>query len=165
MNNPQVYAFGDTEVSNDTPPYHYTQCGLDDIYLLNGFNTYVVGDEVGFAVQDADGLHKVIALNIVRNKALLCGKEVRFLRKLLDLTQAELAGFLGYSSQQVARWEKDQGTINPSAERFLRVICTVSLEEEEAGILETIRELAELDTQASERQFFHETDEGWKTAA
>ena len=106
MNNPHFYAYGDTEVSNDTQPYHYTQCGLDDIFLLNGFHWYKVGNEGGVAVQDAEGLHKAIALNIVRNKAILCGKDVRFLRKLLDFTQAELALWLGYSSQQVARWKR-----------------------------------------------------------
>ena len=165
MNNPHFYAYGDTEVSNDTQPYHYTQCGLDDIFLLNGFHWYKVGNEGGVAVQDAEGLHKAIALNIVRNKAILCGKDVRFLRKLLDFTQAELALWLGYSSQQVARWEKDQGAVNPSAERLLRVICTTSLEEERVGSLEIIRELAELDCQTSERQFFRETEEGWQAAA
>ena len=165
MDNPQVFAFSGAGVSNDVAPYHYKQCGLDDIYLLNGFHTHLVDDEVGVAVQDADGLHRAIALNIVRNKAVLCGKEVRFLRKLLDLTQSELALWLGYSSQQVARWEKGQGVVNSSADRLLRVIYTASLGDKGSDILDTVRELAELDAQVSERQFFHETDEGWRTAA
>ena len=165
MDNPLVYAYGGTEVSNDAAPYHYTQCGLDDIYLLNGFHRYTIEGEVGVAVQDADGLHRAIALNIVRNRTLVCGKEVRFLRKLLDLTQAELAHWLGYHSQQIARWEKGQGTINSSADRLLRLIFTASLEEGGTDILATIRELSELDAQASERQFFQETDEGWRAAA
>ena len=74
----------------------------------------------------------------------MCGKEVRFLRKLLDLTQAELALWIGYHSQQIARWEKGQGVINPAADRFLRVIYTASLEEEGMDILATIRELGKV---------------------
>ena len=165
MNNPQLFKYSGTEPSNDVDPYHYTQCGLDDIYLLNGFHYHEVEDDLGVAVQNADGLHRAIALSIVRNKAVLSGKEVRFLRKLLDFTQAELALWLGYNPQQIARWEKGHGEINPCADRLLRVIYTASLEEKGENILSTIRDLAELDAQVSERQCFRETSEGWQAAA
>jgi len=165
MTNPQVYVFRGAEISDNAEPLHYTQCGLDDIFLINGFRRLQVGGEESVAIQEVEGLQKAIALNVVRNKALLNGKEVRFLRKLLDFTQAEIGLWLGYTSQQVARWEKGEGKINPSADKLLRVIYTASFHEKGLNILETIRELAELDAQTNERQFFRETDEGWKAAA
>jgi DNA-binding transcriptional regulator YiaG len=89
-------------------PLHYTQCGLPDVWLLNGFcrRETPYGDAV--SVENIDGLHRAIALYLVKKKAELTGCEVRFLRKRLDKTQGELATLLRLDPQTVATWEKDQ---------------------------------------------------------
>ena len=40
--------------------YHYTGCGLDNIYLANGFERKVTPYGEGVSIADADGLHEAI---------------------------------------------------------------------------------------------------------
>ena len=87
-------------------PYHYTQCGLDDIYLLNGYQRHETPYGHGVTIEKAEQLQHAIAENLCDNKAFLTGKEFRFLRKLMNLTQAEVAGYFACSVQAVARWER-----------------------------------------------------------
>lgn len=112
----------DRTTAPDTP-YHYTECGLDDVYLLGGY-AMVHDSDYGelVSVQDALGLHRAIGLHLVEDRKALSGKEVRFLRKEMDLTQAELGKLLGVTDQSVARWEKDQTPRHASADYLLRVL-------------------------------------------
>jgi DNA-binding transcriptional regulator YiaG len=56
-------------------------------------------------VMDVEGLHRAIGRHLVLHRKGLSPKEVRFLRKRMDLTQAELAAKLGNDAQSVARWK------------------------------------------------------------
>lgn len=144
-------------------PYHYTQCGLDDVYLLNGYKRHKTPYGEGVAIENVQDLHEAIARHLCLNKAFLNGKEFRFLRKLMDLTQAEVAVYLGCDVQSVARWEKGQTEINGAADKLLRVLYAGSRHFNiEAADL--VKKLAELDTRMSDRQLFEETEEGWKAA-
>ena len=145
-------------------PYHYTQCGLDHIYLLNGVARHKTSYGGGVSIYDAEGLHRAIALNIVSNKAVLNGRELRFLRKLMDLTQADLALWLGVNVQSVARWEKGKADMSGPADRLVRLLY-LSSEFTDVKVLDQIRALAELDTDLSVKQKFKATEEGWKSAA
>jgi DNA-binding transcriptional regulator YiaG len=145
-------------------PYHYTQCGLDDIYLLNGVIRRVTPYGEGAAVENADELHEAIALSLCTGKAFLTGKEFRFLRKLMELSQAELARLFGCNVQAVARWEKGLTSIPGAADRLMRVFyaATIKLEMSATDLIEQV---SELDDTPAERQVFEETDHGWKAAA
>lgn len=103
-------------------PLHYPECGLDDVYLLNGYEHVETAYGHGIAVKGLEELREAIALRLVRRKKVLSGKEVRFLRKQLDLTQADLGKLLGMDSQTVARWEKGQNKVNGAADRVLRLL-------------------------------------------
>jgi len=76
-------------------PYLYRACGLDGIYLMNGYTVETHDGEEHVAVSDIDGLHKAIGRHLVTFRKALSPKEIRFLRNTLDLTQAELAQRLG----------------------------------------------------------------------
>ena len=39
-------------------PLHYKQCGLDDVYLLNGFTRETINGEEYVTIEDLDGLWK-----------------------------------------------------------------------------------------------------------
>lgn len=145
-------------------PYHYPQCGLDDVYLLNGYKRHQTVYGSGITVENVEGLHEAIAEHLCLNKALLNGKEFRFLRKLLDLTQAEVAVFLGCDVQSVARWEKGKSEINGAADKLMRILYLGS---RCSGIdaAEIIKKVAALDTKITDRQVFEDTPEGWKAAA
>lgn len=76
------YRFAVEGLPHEIEPLHYTQCGLPDVWLLNGFcrRETPYGDAV--SVENINGLHRAIALYLVKKKAELTGSELRFLRNL-----------------------------------------------------------------------------------
>ena len=149
----------------DAEPYQYTQCGLDDVYLLNGYKRYQTPYGNGVTVENVEGLHKAIAEYICLHKAMLNGKEIRFLRKLLDLTQAELGVWLGCDQQSVARWEKGKTERNGAADKLIRLLYLAS-DWGDIDATELIKKMAALDSKIAERQVFELTaKEKWKVSA
>jgi len=145
-------------------PLHYPDCGLDDVYLLNGYEPEETTYGNGITVQDIDGLRRAIARDLVSRKKVLNGKEVRFLRKQMDLTQSELGRLVGLDAQSVARWEKGQrGLKKGPAELLLRVVYA-GTDQGKIDPLAILRRLDELDAPARERRVFKETNNGWRTA-
>lgn len=127
-------------------PYLYRACGLDGIYLMNGFTVENHDGEEHVAVSDIDGLHKAIGRHLVTFRKALSPKEIRFLRNTLDLTQAELAQKLGNTSQSVARWEKGECEVPGAAEKLLRAYFLVSvMTQEEFESLKKLLSSSDLD--------------------
>lgn len=86
--------------------FHYTQCGLDNVWLTNGY-TIEEGDYgTTFSIDRAEELHQVIARAIINDKSPLRGQEVRFLRVAMNLSQDGLAKALGVDRLTVLRWER-----------------------------------------------------------
>lgn len=146
-------------------PFHYTMCGLDNVWLLNGFAVEETTYGPGVRVEAADELHRVLARTIVQDKAAMSGPELRFLRKLMGLSQNGLAQLLGCSDQRVARWEKGQtAAIDPSADRLMRMLVLEWLGEG-CRIKEALEQLTELDEAAhGNRTLTHDGAE-WRQAA
>lgn len=146
----------------DKKPLHYTDCGLDDVYLLSGYEVEHTPYGEGISVRNVDQLRKAIGYHLTRQKKTLSGKELRFLRKELDLTQSNLGKMLGLSAQQVARWEKEESDISGAADilvraLFIQHVCG------KLDLQELIKSLEELDTPISEeKSFFENTDGDWK---
>jgi putative transcriptional regulator len=46
--------------------YHYRECGLDNIYLLNGFDPVETPRGVSVQIRDREGLHLAIGRCLVR---------------------------------------------------------------------------------------------------
>jgi DNA-binding transcriptional regulator YiaG len=107
-------------------PLHYKACGLDDVYLVNGFTREQIDGEYAVTIEDLDGLWKAIGLALVKGRKALAPKEVRYLRHHMDLTQAELSAKLRVSDQTVARWEKGETPIPGPADVLLRVLFLAS---------------------------------------
>jgi DNA-binding transcriptional regulator YiaG len=149
-------------------PYHYTACGLDDVYLLNGFTVHETEYGRGISVKDVDDLHQEIGLHLVMHRKALSPGEFRFLRKQLNLTQDELATCLGVDGQTVARYEKGATGIPSPSDRLLRFVFVLSLmpEGERAKLLTDIMEMLK-DAEDEVRPhpaYFESTKEGWLEA-
>lgn len=88
--------------------FHYRTSGLPNVWLANGYQ--LVDTAYGEAVQyaDPDGLHDAIG-RFLCERGDLSGREFRYLRVELDLSQGELGRILGKSDQAVALWEKGRG--------------------------------------------------------
>lgn len=109
-------------------PFHYTACGLDNVYLMSGYSVETFGGEQHVSVKDAEELHEAIASFLVNGKKVLEGQEVRFLRKFLGLTQASMGAALGVSDQAVARYEKDKAKFDGSNDILLRLYVKSKIE-------------------------------------
>jgi putative transcriptional regulator len=95
--------------------YHYTECGLSNIFLSSGFEVIEYEGEQAYSIHDAEGLHKAIGENILNKTTLLSGKEIRFLREECELSQKDLASILGVSDQSTLHgsttWTPTLGTL------------------------------------------------------
>lgn len=99
--------------------YHYTDGGLRNVWLTNG---YVIQDtKYGKAVSfhDLDGLTKAICLALANKPNKLTGAEFRFIRTNMLLSQKSLGQMMEYTEQAVAKWEKT-GKIPKAVEFYLR---------------------------------------------
>ncbi len=149
-----------------TELYRYAECGLDHVYLANGFTAHDTPHGSGVSIEDADGLHKVIAIDIVSSPARLRGQEVRFLRGQLDLSQHALARVLKTARATIARYEgRPDKDIPGQADTALRLFYAAA-----AGGNHTAERVVELLREMDEMRHgdavFRETPHGWmRTAA
>lgn len=114
--------------------YHFEECGLDYVYLMNG---YEIEKDPDFGelvrIFNADKLHREIARSVLLYKEKLEGQEIRFFRSLLRLTQEQLGELLSVKRETVSRWESDKHPIEESTAMLLRVIVWEEyLDEEKA---------------------------------
>jgi len=152
-------------------PYAYTECGLDNIYIVNGYTVRDLDGDEFISVHDVDGLHVAISRHLVMHRKGLSGKEIRFIRNTMNLTQKELAEKLGNDSQTVARWEKETSDIPGPSEKLLRAVFLASVAETDED-MHTIRtllnsllgDLDEMDSTGNEQAQF-EFSESWSEAA
>jgi putative transcriptional regulator len=101
--------------------YHYLESGLPNVWLANGYREVATPEGTGVAIHDVEGLHRAIAQALVEGKPTLSGAEVRFIRKLLQLTQAELGMLLGVGEQTVRNWES-AAAVPAQADRGMRLV-------------------------------------------
>ena len=102
--------------------YHYVECGLDDVYLMNGFKRIRSERGTSIAIRDVDALHRAIGEYICLRKKELSGKEFRFLRQEILLSQSTLARLLDVVEQTVHRWEAGKTAIPGAAGSLLRLM-------------------------------------------
>ena len=105
--------------------YHFTECGLDYIYLLNGYEEENDPDYGKlFTIHNSDELHEEIARNILLYKEKFEAQEVKFFRSLLRLTQKQLGELLDADARTVQHWEgaNDKQQITPAYESLLRIL-------------------------------------------
>jgi putative transcriptional regulator len=152
--------------------YHYKESGLDNIYLVNGFEITKTrsGDEEIF-IHDIHGLHRAIGMILISKRGLLSGKEIKFIRSTLDLSQTTLAKILGCSYQTVLLWEKEKGFISKTADHLLRAIFFAYLDTESGkAIYDKINEISDLDADTveiknTEKIELEEVSDMWRMVA
>ena len=140
--------------------YHYTESGLTNVWLANGFAIRTTNYGEGVSIHDVDGLHRALA-QAMANKPRLAGAEIRFLRKEMGLSQRGLGELLGVTDQAVALWER-KGRLPKTADRLLRLIY-VEHDKGNAPIRSTIQRINDMDAQENEQIIAEEAKGGWKT--
>ncbi len=146
-------------------PYHYRECGLDNVYLIGGVEVVDTPRGKGVVIQDIDGLHRLIGNILVRERKNLTGPEFRFLRHEINATQHLLATLLGVDVQSVGRWERQESAIPGPAQGLIRLLYEEKINGNRE-ISEPLERLAELDEQGTDNEITLEgTPEGWQAAA
>jgi len=141
--------------------HHYTESGLDNIYLLNGVNSIEEDDDTFTSINDIEQLHLQIAKTLVDKHSPFEAKEFKFLRVELNLSQKALAELLGVDSQTVARWEKGETAIPRGSDVLLRDYYLES-QAEDSKIALLLKTLAESETSEVMTTIeFEEQDHHW----
>jgi putative transcriptional regulator len=147
-------------------PYNYKGCGLDDVFLVSGYDLETTPYGGGIRIRHMDKLHDAIGLFLVTNRKVLSGKELRFLRTQMGFTQSDLARFMGCNAQQVARYEKDQNEVPGPADRLIRLLYKDHVKEagSRLAIKKVLDTLDRLDDSVSAPMVFGQVDSKWKKA-
>ena len=140
--------------------YHYTESGLTNVWLANGYTIRKTQYGEGVSIQDSEGRHRALA-RALSNKPRLTGTEVRFLRKEMGLSQRGLGELLGVTDQAVALWER-KGRLPKTADRLLRLIY-VEHDRGNAPIRTTIQRINDMNSQDHEQIIAETARGGWKT--
>lgn len=148
--------------------YHYTECGLKDVWLMNGFKELSTSYGKAVSVEHADQLDRAIARLVIEKPRKLRGAEFRFLRKQLGQSQVSIAKAWGISHETVAKWERT-GNLPAMADRFIRAYWK-EVQEGNAHIVDLLARLANADAETNnneqiEKMVLRETRSGWKQAA
>ena len=146
--------------------YHYTECGLNNIYLVNGYNIIETKRGKAVSINDVDGLHRVIGMFLVSLKKDLSGEEIRFLRHEMLMSQNTLAHLLGVSEQTVRRWENGKINIPKPSESLLRLLYREKINTKNGKVSTILKEIANLEDKINDKEIvFKDTLKGWKASA
>ena len=146
--------------------YHYTESGLRNIWLANGYKLHETPHGKGIAFGNIAGLHREIGRWLCAYRPRLTGAEFRFLRHELDISQVALASLLGNDAQSVALWEKGKVKVPAWADRLMRALYREHMGEN-VKIRALIENLAELEIKKPQPVRFEarETRKGWTLKA
>lgn len=145
--------------------FHYISCGLEYIWLKNGYTTIDTSYGESTSIHDIEGLHKIIGHYLVNNVPQLSGSEIRFLRKELDLSQVDLSNSLKVSESTVRAWESGRTQLTGPADLLLRVLYQAKLDGHKE-ISDLLSRISQLNRQLHQSKvWLEETASGWKQAA
>jgi len=145
--------------------YHYTDSGLDDVFLENGYAEHETPYGKGISIEDSAGLHRAIGQWLIERPTPLNGAELRFLRLEMELTQRDLAGIIGSTEQTLRLWEKSRGKFIPGPpDRLVRALFSEKLGGDQ-HIHDMLKRLADLDRLEHDKTCFRRTKQTWKPRA
>ncbi|TFH89507.1 helix-turn-helix domain-containing protein [Vibrio ouci] len=110
--------------------YHYTECGLPNVYLKNGYTLEIFEGEEYLSIDDMNALHTVIGSNLATKPQALTGAELRFLRETFNHSRRALGDIMGVDQQTVGRWEKGESAIPKTVDLLMRQLFLESIDED-----------------------------------
>lgn len=145
--------------------YHYTESGLSNVYLKNGFTVEQIDGEEYTSIDDMNGLHKAIAQAIVDSNRPLSDEEFKFLRIELNLSQKMLGMRFGVDEQTIARYEKGQTKIPRTTDVALRTLYMES-QQRNNPVSYFLDLLADTEAQEAAKEIrLEEVENHWEVAA
>ena len=80
---------------------------------------------------DMNELQLFVFKDLIHKPHPLTGKEIRFMRKFLEMSTTEFGKKLGVSHATVVKWEKEQTKVSPMQESYIRLFLLECLQENE----------------------------------
>ena len=143
--------------------YHYTDGGLRNVWLVNGYEIRKTPYGNGVAFHNLDGLTQSICTALTRKAAPLTGAEFRYIRSAgMLLSQSALGKLMGIDGQSVARWEKTS-KVPRWADKLVRLLYVAQAEGNEpiARAVERIRTVERL---VKQKILVKESRGRWRTS-
>lgn len=133
-------------MSDTTKPqgYNYVECGLPNVWLVNGVDIDETPYGTGVAIHDLEGLHACIGSLLVDKPEPLTGAEFRFLRRELDLSQRILGTMFSRDERVIRRWETGEaGEVPDEFDKLIRHMYQESQDPSSTfqGLIERLRTL------------------------
>ncbi len=111
--------------------YHYTDGGLRNVWLANGYEITQTPYGEGVSFHNLDGLTRSICMALTRKASPLTGAEFRYIRSAgMLLSQPALGKLMGIDGQSVARWEKTS-KVPLWADKLVRLLYTAQVNGDE----------------------------------
>ena len=124
--------------------YHYTECGLQSVYLKNILVFHCRCGEIIARIPNMAWLHRAITFCLIKKETLLSGEEIKFLRKMAGLNGVELAKALGVHKATLSKWENQARNITKNSDAALRLICF-------AGMIQNLAQQTDLVPQIAQQ--------------
>ncbi len=147
--------------------FHYTSCGLSNVHLRNGYEEIDTPYGKAVSIHDVEGLHRAIGLHMIRNNPdHLNPEEIRFLRKEMDLPQANLAHLLDVNESSVRNWENGRNAIPGPADRMLRTLYAEKVQGD-GTVHELLERISRINRELYEKKAIEleESEDGWVAQA
>jgi len=103
--------------------HHYTECGLDNVYLSNLKTLACESDScksIEPIIPRLKLVHETIAEAVALQPYALIGAEARFLRKQCRLKAREWAALLRVDVSTLSRWENGEQSIGSQSDALIR---------------------------------------------
>ena len=129
--------------------YHYTECGLKNVFIT-GMSAQTNNEDESTTIPAAGHLHRIIAECIVAQNGKMSGRELRFLRTEMGLTQNKLAAILKVKLLTISRWERKEIPIKHTAEMLIRLMAIKRLSLDLAMDVDEVSEKVNLSPQSGQ---------------
>ena len=141
--------------------YHYTDGGLRNVWLANGYEIKKTPFGEGVAFHNLDGLTESICIALTNKAGVLTGAEFRYIRSAgMMLSQPSLGKLMGIDGQSVARWEKTS-KVPRWADKLVRLLYTAQAEGNEP-IAKAVERIKTVERLVKQRIVVKESRGQWK---
>lgn len=115
---------------------------------MNGFERFETDRGTSIAIKEVDKLHQVIGEHLCRKRTELSGKEIRFLRREMLMSQAVLAALLDVKEQTIHRWETEKVSTPRASEWLIRLLYMNKV----PSVRDRLKRIADLEDEIDRRQ-------------
>jgi DNA-binding transcriptional regulator YiaG len=141
--------------------YHYTDGGLRNVWLANGYEIKKTPFGEGVSFHNLDGLTTSICIALTKKAGVLTGSEFRYIRSAgMLLSQPALGKLMGIDGQSVARWEKTS-KVPRWADKLVRLLYTAQAEGNEP-IAKAVERIKTVERLVKQRIVVKESRGQWK---